>query len=451
MTHDRADVVIVGAGLAGLVAARELVNARTSVIVLEARDRVGGRLLDHSIGEGNVIELGGQWIGPTQDRIAALARELEVPTFPTYDEGDHILHFGGKLARYRGIIPRLGVTALVDIADVRFRFDRMARQVPLDAPWNAKKAEKWDAQTFSSWIGRNVWTEDGRSSFRIFANAVFAAEPEDFSLLHALFYTHSGNGFDSLIGTHGGAQDRRFVGGPQQIAAKLAQQLGNAVKLSNPVRRIEQLSDRVRVVAERAIVEARLLIVAIPPTLAGRIIYDPALPGYRDQLTQRVPHGSVIKVSALYDTPFWREDDLAGIATCDTGPVKFTFDNSPPGGRPGVLLGYLIGQHARQLGQVSEAERRKVVLDCLLRYFGSNAAAPLAYHEKDWSQDEWTRGCYGAHFPSGVWTQYGPALRQPIGRIHWASTETATKWNGYMDGAVESGMRAAAEVLGSLL
>jgi monoamine oxidase len=194
-------------------------------------------------------------------------------------------------------------------------------------------------------------------------------------------------------------------------------------------------------------VTAARVIVAVPPTLAGRITYDPPLPAVRDQLTQRVPAGSVIKCHAVYDTPFWREAGLTGQATGDRGPVKVVFDNSPPAGSPGVLLAFLEGKAARRLNRVGPAERRDAVLGSLVDFFGPHAAKPVEYVELDWSEEEWTRGCYGAHFPPGVWTQYGPALRAPVGRIHWAGAETATVWSGYMDGAVQSGERAAAEVL----
>ncbi len=444
------DVAVVGAGLAGLVAARDLAEAGRSVVMLEARDRVGGRVLNHDLGDGKVVEVGGQWIGPTQDRIAALGRSLGIETFPTYYTGHNVLYLNGKRVLYTGTIPKVNPLILLDFGRAQLRFDRMARRVPLDAPWRADRAADWDSQTFESWIRRNTVSSSARAFLRLFSEAVFAAEPSDFSLLHALFYTHSGRGFDVITGTSRGAQRDRFVGGSQRVALRLAEQLGDRVRLSSPVRRIERRDGAVRVSGESADVQAQCVIVAIPPALAGRIVYDPPLPAYRDQLTQRVPPGSVIKCMTVYDSPFWREEGLTGNATSDTGPVKLTYDNSPPDGSPGVLLGFIEGAHARQLGRAAQAERRRAVIDCFVRYFGSKAASPVDYIEKDWSEDEWTRGCYGAHFPPGVWTQYGPALRAPIGEIHWAGAETSTEWNGYMDGAVRSGERAAAEVLAAL-
>ncbi|HEX6310626.1 MAG TPA: flavin monoamine oxidase family protein [Acidimicrobiia bacterium] len=441
------DVVVVGAGLAGLTAARHLTEGEQGVVVLEARERVGGRLLNHALSDGTVVEVGGQWIGPTQLRMAKLVADLGLETFPTYNAGEHVLSFGTTTARYRGTIPRISPLVLAEMGRAQARFDRLARRVPLEAPWAADRAEAWDAQTFATWIRRNVRTAKARALFELYSEAVFAAEPADFSLLHALFYTHSGGGVDILSGTRGGAQQDRFVGGSQLAALRLAERLGDRVRLGAPVRRIEHRGDGVTVLADGVLATARHVVVAVPPALSARIVYEPALPAYRDQLTQRVPAGSVIKCNVVYDSPFWREEGLTGQATGDRGPVKVTFDNSPPSGSPGVLLGFLEGAHARRLNRMSAPDRREAVLASLADYFGPRARRPVEYVELDWSEEEWTRGCYGAHFPTGVWTQYGPALRAPVGRIHWAGAETATVWNGYMDGAVQSGERVAAEIL----
>lgn len=441
------DVVVLGAGLAGLEAARVLAGEGREVVVLEARDRVGGRTLNHAFADGTVVEVGGQWIGPTQDRIARRVRELGLETFPTHDNGEHVLQMGATTTRYRGTIPRISPLVLADMAQAQLRFDRMARQVPLDKPWTARHAPRWDGQTFETWIRRNALTAKARDLFRVYSSAVFAAEPSDFSLLHALLYTHSGGGVDMLAGTRGGAQQDRVVGGSQLVALRMADALGGRVRLRSPVRRIEQREDSVIALTDDALVDARHAIVAVPPTLAGRIAFDPPLPAYLDQLLQRVPAGSVTKINVVYDAPFWRDDGLTGQATSTNGPVKITFDNSPPSGRPGILVAFLEGAEARRLGFVPAGERRDAVLGSLVGLFGDRARRCVDYVELDWSAEEWTRGCYGAHFPTGVWTQYGPALRAPVGRVRWAGAETATRWNGYMDGALESGERAAREVL----
>ncbi|HEU4944902.1 MAG TPA: FAD-dependent oxidoreductase, partial [Solirubrobacterales bacterium] len=362
------DVVIVGAGLAGLVAARRLAEAGRSPLILEARARVGGRLLNEEIGDGKVVEVGGQWMGPTQERLASLAAELEVGTFPTYDKGRHLIEIDGKRASYTGALTDARVSllrdlssaisplALADFEQARARLDRMARRVPLGEPWAAPKAAGWDGQTFDTWVRRNTRTAAARSLFELATEAVWAAEPADVSLLHVLFYTHSGSGFNTLVGTGGGAQQDRFHGGSQRLALLMTEQLGaDRLRLDAPVRRIEHGADGVRLRADGPngdpgglVVRARRAIVAIPPTLAGRIAYDPLLPALRDQLTQRMPQGTVIKTMALYERPFWREEGLSGQATSDAGPARVVFDNSPPEGSPGVLLGFLEGRLARQ-------------------------------------------------------------------------------------------------------
>jgi monoamine oxidase len=470
--HDtiEADVAIVGAGLAGLVAARKLAAAGREPIVVEARRRVGGRLLNEPIGEGKVVEVGGQWIGPSQDRIAALAGGLGVGTFPTHDEGRHLIEMSGKVSSFSGAFTDasfrlvrdlskvVSPLALADFERARARLDRMAESVPLEEPWMAPKASSWDGQTFATWIGGNVRTTAARSLFELATEAVWAAEPSDVSLLHVLFYTRSGSGFNSLVGTAGGAQQDRFHGGSQRLAELMAEQLSpQRLRLEAPVRRIEHSADEVILRIEGAggksahsTIRARRAIVAVPPTLAGRIAYDPPLPAQRDQLTQRMPQGTVIKTMAIYERPFWREEGLSGQATSDAGPAKVVFDNSPPDGSPGVLLGFLEGRLARQWGAREATERREAILAGHVRLFGKRAARPERFVERIWSEEEWTRGCYGCLMTTGGWTEYGRALRAPVGSIHWAGAETATVWNGYMDGAVQSGERAAAEALAAL-
>jgi monoamine oxidase len=437
------DVVVIGAGLAGLVAARDLQRAGRSVVVLEARDRVGGRTLNQELGGGKVVEAGGQWIGPTQDRLAALADELGVERFPTFGEGEHLTEVGGEVRRYRGRIPRLPPAALADFAQAQLRLDRMARKVPTAAPWEAPKAAAWDGQTFHTWMRRNVRTRGGRALMEGVIEGVWACEPSDVSLLHVLFYIHSADGLESLISTEGGAQQDRFVGGSQRLALGLAESLD--VRLGTPVARVEWADGRV----VAAGVRAQAAVIAIPPVLAGRIDYAPALPALRDQLTQRIPMGAVIKCHAVYDEPFWRRDGLTGQAGSDAGPAKVIFDNSPPDGSPGVLLAFLEGTHARELGTWPAESRRAAVLATLARLFGPRAADPEAFHEQVWAAEAWSRGGYGAFLPPGAWTACGRALRPPVGPLHWAGAEYAERWSGYMDGAVRSGEAAAAAVCGS--
>jgi len=454
------DVAIIGAGLAGLTAAREVLRAGHSVIVLEARDRVGGRVLNQPIPGGDVSERGGTFAGPTQDHILALAQEFGIDTFLTYDEGDNVYYADGSRSTYSDQSP-LGTAPpdpllIPEITLIVARLDEMSTEVPVDAPWTASNAAEWDGQTLERWIRDNSLSERFYRIVQTATRPIFGAEPSELSLLYTLFYiAASGNEqnpgtFERNFNTRDGAQMFRFVGGSQRIAFELAERLGRHVMLRSPVRRIVQRDDGVRVHSQRVNVRAKQIIVAVPPTLAARIEYSPGLPAARDQLTQRFPQGNLIKATAVYAHPFWRDAGLTGTAVSLNGPVSATFDDTPPSGSPGVIFGFIGGDESRAFEAMSDADRRAAVLKNYVDYFGADAANPIDYFESHWAQEEWTRGCPVGIMGPGVLLPYGPAIREPVGRIHWAGTETSTYWAGYMDGAVRSGKRAAQEVLAEL-
>ena len=458
-TRRREDVVVVGAGLSGLVAAREIARAGHSVAVLEARARVGGRMLSRTVAGGaEVVDLGAEFIGPTQNHIAALVAELGIDTFPSYAQGDNVYVAGGRRTTYAdggltGQAPP-DLLALPDLLLTVTALDEMATRIAVDAPWTAARAAEWDSQSLESWIRAN--TTNGarfRAQSTAAIRAIFGAEPREISLLFALFFIaasgdeRNAGTFQRNFSTRNGAQQDRIAGGTQAIALALARQLGRRVVRRSPVRRIVVGRGYVDVVSDRYVNRARRVIVALPPTLAGRIQYEPALPALRDGLTQRLPQGHMVKVQAIYERPFWRADGLTGASVSDVGPLNITFDSSPESGAPGALLGFAGGDEARRFERRSEGERRAAALASFARAFGPRALSPIDYVEMNWSQEPWSRGCPVAVAPPGVLTGYGAALREPVGRIHWAGTETATYWNGYMDGAVSAGLRSAREVL----
>lgn len=463
-----ADVVVIGAGFAGLTAARNIAAGGRSVIVLEARDRVGGRVWNHPLPGGHISERGGTFVGPTQDRVMALATQLGIGTFKTYDTGDDVYVADGRRSTYSdtsvfGTAPP-DPEIEVALATIIPGLDQMSTTVPVDAPWQAANAAEWDGQTLESYLKAQPSSNERFLQVAALATrAIFGAELRELPLLFTLFYiaasgdaTHPGT-FQRNFDTRGGAQQSRFVGGSQEIALRVAERLGGAglgtggrVVLNTPVRRIVQASGGVTVYSDRLTVKAKRAIVAIPPTLAGRIDYEPILPFERDQLTQRYGQGTLTKVGAVYDNPFWRDAGLTGGAVATGGPVSATFDDSPPDGTIGIVFGFVGGDNARAYNATSPSARRSQVLSQYATFFGKKALSPTAYLETSWSGEEWTRGCPVGIPSTGALLAYGSRLREPVGRLHWAGTETSTYWNGYMDGAVRSGERAATEVLAVL-
>jgi monoamine oxidase len=454
----RVDVAIVGGGLAGLSAARALVKAGKSVVVLEARGRVGGRTLNHVLGPrfpGKVVEIGGEFVGPTQDRIIALADAVGVPRFPTYATGENVYIADGTATRYSGDIPP-DPQALPDLALLVTRLDQMAAQVPVDKPWTAASATDWDRQTAETWVRANSVNADRTVQLvNLFFDSAYGGRASDVSFLYVLaqiagFGDESNPGtLERGISTAGGAQESRLVGGSQLISVNTAKQLGRRVVLKAPVRRIEQHGSTVTVVSDRGTWKARRAIVATPPQLAAEIGWSPLLPAAHDAVRRRMPLGTLMKCHAIYDEPFWRKDGLSGMALKIDGVVPEMFDNTPPEGTPGILMGF-HGGHEWRLYNGRPVERRQAVLACFAEAFGSKALKPLDYFEQDWTAERWSRGGPVSEVTPGTVTDFLPVLAQPFGRVHWAGTETADYWNGYMDGAVRSGERAAKEVLAEL-
>lgn len=454
MQRLEADFVVVGAGYAGLTAALRLTQAEppASVIVLEARpDRVGGRVWTETLSDGTWLDLGGTWFGPGQDYSYRLAREMGVETYPTYNQGDSLMVLpGGKIVRKPESFPLSLLFPAAAGLEVVEELEEMSRQVPLDAPWDAPRAREWDRQTFAAWVAERL-DDDSLAPARTALNTImiglFDVDTAELSLLDALYLLHSHHGFVRLMAVQGGDQQDRVKGGAQIIARRIAEKLGDAVRLGSPVRRIVQDDSGVEVISDTVTVRARRAIVAIPPTLAGHLRYDPPLPSDRTLLLQRMPVGSVLKVVTMYDEPFWRADGLTGQSFAADEPVGATFDGGTDTGKPGLLISFVFGPNARELGRLTQEERQRTIVETLAKRFGPRAGSPSLYHEIEWSDELWTQGGIFAHFPPGVLTSFGSVLREPVGRIHWAGTETSSAFHGSINGAIESGERAAREVL----
>ncbi|PZG55370.1 amine oxidase [Spongiactinospora gelatinilytica] len=431
-------VVVVGAGLAGLTAARDLLARDIEVTVLEARDRVGGRTYGLEVAPGVWADAGAAYLGHRHTELTALLAELDLKTTPTAMAGDSRFELGGDVGTRAGRFPPLSAVALGELFDA---LTDLCAKVRVDAPWLTPDAADLDRRTAAGWAAEHLRHPDARRFFPLFLGEMMAADPAAVSVLHMAFYLRSGGGLRYLNAFAGGAQEDRIDGGAHQVCERLAARLD--VRLGEPVRAIHQDGDGVIVVSASGQVRAGTVVVAVPPALAGAIDFRPGLPTPRAR-TATAP-GCAVKVHLIYPRPLWREYGLSGWTVNATGPLLSTVDDSPPDGGAGVLTGFVTGSEAHRFAALPAAERRERVLAQAARLF-PELPAPAQVHVTDWIGEEYSRGCYAALFGPGDWGLLGPGLIAPHGRVHWAGTETSTEFFGLMEGAIRSGHRAATAI-----
>lgn len=461
------DVVVIGGGLSGLSAAQKLGAAGKDVVVLEARHRTGGRVYNAPLTTISraVTEVGAEYVGPTQDHVLALIKDLGLTIYPTYNNGSNVFYRNAQRSTYAadgltGAVPNVDPLSLLGVLAAQTDLDNMAATINISSPYTNPQAKEWDSQTLQTWIDGRFppLTADAKFLLTEASQAIWSANPNQLSLLYTVIYIAAA-GNETTKGTlerltdtgDGGAQMYRVNGGTQLIATKLAQRLGSTVvQLNKPVTSINQTASGSYDVWTQSgdCFTAPKVVVAMSPPLAGRITYTPPLPAARDGLTQSMPMSNIGKAVAIYDTPFWRAAGLTGQVLTDSGLVLATFDSSPADASYGAIMGFIGADNMRAYDGASVGNITDHVREEYARYFGDEARNVREWIVQRWDNEVFSRGGPEAIAGPGVLTDYGAALRAVVGGIHFAGTESSDYWIGYMDGAIRSGERVAREILG---
>jgi monoamine oxidase len=447
-----ADIIVVGAGFSGLVAAKAIHAAGKQVILLEARDRVGGRVAAGQIA-GITVDRGGMWASPAQRRLIDLIEKAGAKTYSYPLDGKGLAFFSSGREEYPGEDTRsvMSEDALNAFNTLAESAHEIAQMIDIQSPWDSPDADFWDSITLDAWVTSQTDNLECRQIWDVVSRGALCCASSEISFLFFLFYMESGGGLEAQASMSGeGVNSLLVSGGMHQIADTIADTLSHRIRLSEPVHSVIQTDCGVTVHSLNRSYSAERVVIALPPTLAGRINYSPALPAHRDAVTQRMPMGSVIKTWVAYSRPFWRDQGCNGLIYSLSHGFEAVYDGTPPDAEIGLLVGFFDAVNAVTWGAKTFEERKIEIIRCLTDAFGPEAANPLEILEADWTAEEWSRGCYGAFAYPGVLTAYKDAIRRPVGRIHWAGTETAREFTGYIEGAIEAGERAAAEVLEGL-
>ncbi|GAB5078342.1 flavin monoamine oxidase family protein [Arthrobacter sp. AD-310] len=445
------DVVVVGAGPSGLTAARELKKAGLTVAVLEARDRVGGRTWTDTV-DGAMLEIGGQWVSPDQTALLDLLQELNLETYPRYRQGDSVyIGSDGIPVRYTGDTFPVDPATAVEMDRLVELLDGLAAEVGATEPWAHPKARELDTVSFHHWLRQNSANEEACRNIGLFiAGGMLTKPAHSFSALQAVLMAASAGSFTNLT-NEDFILDRRVVGGMQQVSLLQAQELGDDVVLNTPVRTIHWQPDgdsghRVTVESDRATVNARFVIMAVPPNLYSRVSFNPPLPRRQHQMHQHQSLGLVIKVHAVYSTPFWRNKGLSGTGFGADALVQEVYDNTNHGDARGTLVGFVSDEKADAVFELSAEDRKKAILASIAGFLGDEALVPEVYYESDWGSEEWTRGAYAASYDLGGLHRYGKDQLAPVGPIYWCSSDLAAEGYQHVDGAIRMGRQTAARI-----